>query len=403
MASFQQEIELKGHLIDSQIMSKVWDKILELGGDFEDLEFRIGRLKEDESFARMLVKSDSKKQLDHILEEINVFGVVVSKKTAKLKEAEKSGVAPEGFYSTTNHETYVKLDGGWTKVRDLRMDCVIVIKGKKAICKKIRDIKKGDCVICGSEGVRVVPPEKPRDRGVFEFMSAVVSSEKNINLQTKKIAEEIKRAKEKGGRIVFVAGPAVVHTGAGPSLAGLIKNGWVDVLLAGNALAAHDIENALFGTSLGVDVSTGKTAKEGNKNHLMAINAVRETGSIKVAVEKGVIKKGIMYECIKNRIPFVLAGSLRDDGPLPEVVVDMNRAQEEYSKALRGADIIVMLASMLHSIAVGNMITSSVRTVCVDINPAVVTKLADRGSAHTVGLVTDVGLFLRTLARELEK
>jgi lysine-ketoglutarate reductase/saccharopine dehydrogenase-like protein (TIGR00300 family) len=216
-----------------------------------------------------------------------------------------------------------------------------------------------------------------------------------------RIAAMMQDTRAAGGRIAVVAGPVVVHTGGGAYFCDLIRRGFVDVLLAGNALAVHDVEQALFGTSLGVDLETGKPIEGGHRHHMRAINAIFRAGSLRAAVEQGVLTSGVMHECIRRNIEYVLAGSIRDDGPLPDTVSDLVEAQDRYAAALQGVKLVLVLSSMLHGIGVGNMLPASVRLVCVDINPAVVTKLADRGSSQTIGIVTDVGLFLRQLASAL--
>ncbi|MBN2518368.1 MAG: TIGR00300 family protein [Candidatus Altiarchaeota archaeon] len=403
VAEYQQEVELSGHLIDSQILSKVWDKILEMGGDFEDLDFRLGKTNKDESYAKILVKGRSKEHLNRILNEINVFGVVTPQKGINLEIVKKDGVAPDNFYSTTNHPTFVFLGDEWIRVEKLRMDAMIVVgeNAKKAFCKKLAKLKVGESVVVGVDGVRVEPMERPRKRGIFEFMASTVSSERDMKLHIRGVAKEMKDTKSKGGKIVFVVGPAVIHTGGDDALSEIIKMGYVSALLGGNAVAVHDIEKQLYGTSLGIDVTTGIGKKGGHKNHMRAINVVRGAGSIEGAIDKGILKGGIMYQLVKNRIPYVLAGSLRDDGPLPGVIMNMEEAQDGYSDAVKDADIVVMMASMLHSIATGNMLPANAKTVCVDINPAVVTKLVDRGTSQAIGMVTDVGLFLDRLRGEL--
>jgi lysine-ketoglutarate reductase/saccharopine dehydrogenase-like protein (TIGR00300 family) len=233
-------------------------------------------------------------------------------------------------------------------------------------------------------------------------MSAEISSERKVELAVRDLAKMMRGIVERKGKIAVVAGPVVVHTGGSDDLAALIRSGYVDVLLGGNAVAVHDIEHALYRTSLGVDLTTGRPVDAGHRNHMAAINAIRTAGGISNAVHSGLLKSGVMYECAVNDVPFVLAGSLRDDGPLPETIMDLYEAQAAYTDALRDTDLVLMLASMLHSIAVGNMLPSRVVTVCVDINPAVVTKLNDRGSGQALGIVTDVGLFLNLLAQEVD-
>jgi len=313
----------------------------------------------------------------------------------------KDGCVPDDFYSTTNHRTEVFIDGAWREVADQRMDGVIVVSGDGPHCKKLRDVRRGDRIVCSPESVRVFPPQRERHADFFGFMSGDVSSERSVDVAVAKIAEELKAEKRDGGKVVAVAGPVVIHTGGGPALAGLVRGGYIGGLLSGNALAVHDIESVLYGTSLGVDLVTGRPTPDGHKNHMRAINVVRGHGSIRQAIEAGAIGRGVMFEVLAAGIPYCLAGSIRDDGPLPETETDMIRAQAKYAEVIRGASMVLMLSSMLHSIGTGNMLPSYVKTVCVDINPAVVTKLSDRGSSQTIGIVSDVGLFIRALAERL--
>jgi lysine-ketoglutarate reductase/saccharopine dehydrogenase-like protein (TIGR00300 family) len=311
---------------------------------------------------------------------------------------------PDDFYSTTNHRTFVRVGGQWLEVAKQRMDAVIVISGdeaKHAECRKLRDVRQGEQIICGPHGIRIQPEFKERDRLGFAFMANEISSERRTETAVRRIAEMMRQIKAEGGRIVFVAGPVVIHTGGTAAFSEIIRRGYVDALLAGNAIAVHDIEHQLFGTSLGVNLDSGIPVEEGHKNHMRAINTINRYGSIRGAVEAGALHSGIMYECVKHNVPFVLAGSIRDDGPLPDTEMDLIRAQEAYGQQLAGAKMVVCLSSMLHAIGAGNMTPSWVRMVCVDINPAVVTKLADRGSQQTVGVVTDVGTFLNLLAQQL--
>lgn len=400
------EIELKGHIIDSFILPRVFDIIMDNGGEFEVLQFNIGKHKTDPSYARILVKAGDRETLDLILGELHKIGARVPEiEELKLVEAPKDGAAPRGFYSTTNHPTYVYLSGEWIQVEKIEMDCCIVVdvENKKATCKPIRDLQKGELVVVGKSGVRVEPPERPREYSIFEFMRSKVSPEKPTRALIRRIAEEMVRIKRKKKKIAFVCGPAVIHTGASDALAELIRMGFVDVLFAGNALAVHDIELQLFGTSLGMDVKKVIPTEGGHRNHLYAINEVLLAGSIENMIKEGKLKGGIMYECIKCNVPFVLAGSIRDDGPLPEVITDVVEAQRAMRRHLEGVELVVMLATMLHSIAVGNLLPSNVKTVCVDINPATVIKLTDRGTAQALGIVSDVGVFLPMLTEELKK
>lgn len=398
---FKREIELSGHIIDSLVLSKTFDIVMDKGGDFEVLDISVGKNKSDISRAKMAVYAENLDKLNEILDELSAIGVSIAEiKEAKLVPSPKDKVLPEGFYSTTHHTTHVLYKGNWLIVHDIEMDCAVVIDEEKeeAYCRPIGSIKKGDMVVVGIEGVKVSRPQKPRGKtNAFEFMNSDVSSEKPLMSTVKDIAAEVKRIKAKGGKIAFVGGPAIVHTGSQGVVANLIKEGYIDVLFAGNALATHDIECDILGTSLGINVKTGEIVTNGHSHHMRAINKINRSGSIKNAVEDGTLKSGIMYELVKNDVPFVLAGSIRDDGPLPDVITDTQEAQEAMRKYVQNVDMVFMVATMLHSIAVGNMLPSSVSSVCVDINPSTVTKLADRGSAQVLGVVTDVGAFLPVL------
>lgn len=399
------EIELSGHIIDSLIIPKALDLIMDMGGDFNILEFKVGKRKKDISYAKIQVKGENETHLGEILDELSEIGaVVVEIQEVKLEPSPKDNTFPDEFHSTTNHPTYIRYQNQWINVENIEMDCAIVLdpENLRAYCKPLAHIKKGDMVVVGREGIKVMPPQRPRGKlGVFEFMSSEASTEKPFKSIMSRTAREIKRIKDKGGKIALVGGPAIVHTGTAPILAQMIREGLFDVLFAGNALATHDIENALFGTSLGVSVKTGETVTRGHRHHIYAINKINQAGSIKKAVEKGFLKEGIMYECVKNKIPFVLAGSIRDDGPLPDVITDILEAQDEMRKYVQEVDMVIMIATMLHSIAVGNILPSEVKSICVDINPSTVTKLSDRGSAQVIGIVTDVGAFLPMLYQEL--
>lgn len=397
-------VEAQGHLIDSQVMTKILDKIIEHQGQFEMLNFQVGKTNQDYSTARLRVSAPNRDVLIPLLEELTALGCYVKKEhDAAHKPAVRDRCVPEDFYSTTNHRTYVRMQGEWREVEQQRMDGILVVEGTRVVCRKLRDVKAGDQVVCGVEGIRVQPEFKTRDRYGFAFMSSDVSTERRVEISTAKLAEMLRDVKSRGGRIGVVAGPVVVHTGGVPYLSGMIRQGYVDALLSGNALAVHDIEHALFRTSLGVSLETGITVSDGHKNHMRAINTIYHAGGIQAAVENGILASGIMYECVRKRVPFVLAGSIRDDGPLPETMMDLIAAQEAYAAVVKDLEMILMLGTMLHSIGVGNMIPSWVTTVCVDINASTVTKLSDRGSAQAIGIVTDVGLFLSLLSRELEK
>jgi lysine-ketoglutarate reductase/saccharopine dehydrogenase-like protein (TIGR00300 family) len=396
-------IEAQGHLIDSGLLSAIFDKIIEFKGSYEILSFDIGRTNDDASRIQMRVTAPDRAALDDLLQQITTFGAhPVRERDALVRPAEKDRCVPDDFYSTTNHRTHVRLGGRWVDVERQRMDAVIVVSGQSAACRRLRDVKAGDVIVCGHDGIRVTPEFRERDRLGFAFMSNDVSSERRVEGSVARIAQMMRDVKSTGGRIAVVAGPVVVHTGGVEHFASLIRHGYVDVVLAGNALAVHDIEFALCGTSLGIDLAAGAPVEQGHRNHMAAINIINRAGSIRAAVRAGVLTSGIMFECVKKGVDVVLAGSIRDDGPLPETVMDLVDAQEQYAQALaNNVQLVLMLSSMLHSIGVANMLPSWVRVVCVDINPAVVTKLSDRGSLQTVGLVTDVGLFLHRLAEAL--
>jgi lysine-ketoglutarate reductase/saccharopine dehydrogenase-like protein (TIGR00300 family) len=395
-------IEAEGHLIDSGVLSGIFDKIIELKGSYEVLKFNIGRTNDDPSRITMRVTAADAAALADLLQQLTGFGArPLKEQDALVKPAEKDKCVPDDFYSTTNHRTHVRLGGAWVEVEKQRMDGVIVVAGGRATCRKLRDVRAGESVVCGHAGIRVTPEFRDRDRHGFAFMSNDVSSERRVEGSVARIAAMMREIKKAGGRVAVVAGPVVVHTGGVEHFGELIRLGYVDVVLAGNALAVHDVEFALSGTSLGIDLIAGAPVEQGHRNHMAAINSVNRAGGIRQAVESGVLKSGVMYELVTHGVDYVLAGSIRDDGPLPDTVMDLLEAQERYAQALSNVQMVLMLSSMLHSIGVGNMLPSWVRVVCVDINPAVVTKLSDRGSSQTVGVVTDVGLFLHRLAEAL--
>jgi lysine-ketoglutarate reductase/saccharopine dehydrogenase-like protein (TIGR00300 family) len=396
-------IEAEGHLIDSGLLSAIFDKIIEFKASYEIVDFDIGRTNDDASRIKMRISARDSAVLDELLQQLTTYGChPVKERNATLKPAEKDRCVPDDFYSTTNNRTQIRVGGKWVEVEQQRMDAVIVVKDGRATCRKLRDVTAGESIVCGHEGIRVTPEFKERDRLGFTFMSNDVSSERRVEGVVSKIADMMRQVKSTGGRIAVVAGPVVVHTGGVEHFSEVIRLGYVDVLLAGNALAVHDIEYALSGTSLGIDLIAGAAVEQGHRNHMAAINTVNRAGGIRQAVETGVLTKGVMYECVKRGVEYVLAGSIRDDGPLPDTLMDLEEAQNQYAAALtNNVQLVLMLSSMLHSIGVGNMLPSWVRVVCVDINPAVVTKLSDRGSSQTVGVVTDVGLFLHRLAERL--
>jgi lysine-ketoglutarate reductase/saccharopine dehydrogenase-like protein (TIGR00300 family) len=395
-------VEAHGHLIDSHIMEQIFDTVVEFQGRFEVEKFEIGRTNGDASHLRLKLEAPGHKSMQLMLEALISLGCTpVDTGDAELRPIEKDKCAPEDFYSTTNHRTLVRHGGEWLQVEDQRMDALVVVKNGEAFCRKLRDIRAGDDVVVGMHGIRVVPESKERDRLAFAFMSNGISSERQVETAVQQTAAIIRASKDAGQKVIVVAGPVVVHTGGSAPLSQLIQNGYVDALLSGNALGVHDIEAALLGTSLGVRMKDGRQEEHGHRNHMRAINAINHHGGIKGAVEAGRLTSGIMYQCVRNNVPFVLAGSLRDDGPLPDTITDMNVAQDLCAQHLKGAGVVLCLGSMLHSIAIGNMSPSWVKLVCVDINPAVATKVSDRGTGQAIGVVTDVGLFLDHLSRAL--
>ncbi len=408
-------VEAEGHLIDSGNFQSILTTIVEHGSEYEILRFDIGRTNAQGSHLTLQLTAATGDGLQDLLSRLSVFGCFVKGTPPVLiREADMDGAAPEDFYSTTNHRTSVFIDGEWRVAENQRMDAALVVtetsgpqdlktSRPRVECRKLRDIRRGDLIVCGMQGIRVSPDVQQRDKPSFGFMSNEVSSERRVETSVARVAELMRRVKADGGKIAFVAGPVVVHTGGSDYFCELIGRGFVNMLLAGNALAVHDIEVALSGTSLGIDLGSGHPVEHGHRNHMRAINAVRRAGGIGKAVETGVLNTGIMHACHTHGVRYILAGSIRDDGPLPETMMDLVEAQDAYGKALAGVDVVVMLSSMLHSIGVGNMLPSWVKVICVDINPAVVTKLSDRGSTQTIGIVTDVGLFLHQLAEQLKK
>ncbi len=400
-----EDVEVRGHIIDSLILPRILDCILQAGGTFLIKDISIGQGKHDPSIALLEVRAASRDQLDEILHTINGHGAVpTTQEDCRLVPAEMASVFPEGFYSTTNQKTEVRIDGDWIGVDHQEMDCGIVVDAaaKTARCVPMLDVTKGMDIIVGHAGVRVFPLQRERAGHSFEFMNSAVSTEKPKGVAVRQIAQQMFDVKKAGGRSAIVGGPAIVHTGSIKHLSALIERGYVNLLLAGNALATHDIERSMFGTSLGVDLDHGNPVEAGHEHHLRAINRIRRIGSIKQAVDEGKLTSGIMYECIKHDVPFLLAGSIRDDGPLPDVVTDAVEAQTRMREMCRGLDFCLMIATTLHSIAVGNLLPAWTKVVCVDINPSTVIKLSDRGSFQTVGLVTDVEPFLRNLETELK-
>jgi len=406
-------IRMEGHLLDAGLINQALDLIVEAGGSFQVLNFDLGAQRQSTSTADIKVTAPSHEVMETIVSQLIDLGAVPPPQEIcdiNWEPVTIAGVAPDDFYVTTIYPTEVRVNCEWVKVQNQRMDGAIVVsqtpEGPLAQCKLLRDLQVGDRVIVGVEGIRTIRKMESREQRntqEFSFMGAGVSSERRVELLVEQIAWEMRQIRDQGGKLVVVAGPVVIHTGGGEHLSQLIRDGYVQALLGGNAIAVHDIEQSIMGTSLGVDMKRGVSVRGGHRHHLKVINTIRRCGSIAQAVEQGVLTSGIFYECVRHQVPFSLAGSIRDDGPLPDTEMDLIKAQADYSRLLQGADMILMLSSMLHSIGVGNMTPAGVKMVCVDINPAVVTKLSDRGSVESVGIVTDVGLFLSLLVKQLEK
>ncbi len=397
-------LELRGHIIDSLVLPRAFDAIMNLGGEFDVEEIRVGKHKDETSYARLRVRAADASTLDAILTQLQELGAeLVSQKDVQTALAPRDGALPVDFYSTTNLVTEVRIGGRWVRVDNPEMDVAIVVDraAQRAFTRPMVHVKRGDPIVVGHDGLRAIPLERPRETEIFSFMNSSVSSEKPKKLAIHDIAREMKEIKARGGRILVVAGPAIIHSGAGPYLARLIREGYVDVLFGGNAIATHDVESALLGTSLGVNLENGLPMEGGHRHHMKALNTIRNAGSLRAAVEQGILKRGVMYEAIKKDIRMVLAGSIRDDGPMPDVITDVLVAQDRMRESVAGVELALMICSMLHAIATGNLLPAFVKTVVVDINPAVVTKLADRGSWQAVGLVTDAELFLRELSHAL--
>ena len=402
-------LHMEGHLLDAGIMNRSLDLVVDNGGSFKVMNFNLGIERQSTSSAEVRVSAPDHEVMEKIISQLIELGAILPNDdvgNAVTETCDMDGVAPDDFYVSNIYPTEVRVNDRWIRVQKQRMDGAIVVKDNTAECRILRDLNKGDRVVVGVEGIRTVRNKSNRElkaKEEFSFMGAGVSSERRVELVVEQIAWELRQIRDRGGKVVVTAGPVVIHTGGAKHLSSLVRNGYVQGLLGGNAIAVHDIEQSLMGTSLGVDMQKGTPVRGGHRHHLKTINTVRRYGSIANAVEQGAIPHGIMYECVKHNIPFALAGSIRDDGPLPDTQMDLIKAQEEYAQLLEGTDMILMLSTMLHSIGVGNMTPAGVKMVCVDINPAVVTKLSDRGSVESVGVVTDVGLFLSLLVNQLDK
>ncbi len=401
-------VELEGHIIDSGMMQTCFGIIMDMGGSFEVEEFTIGRHETAHSYARLVVEADDAGHLQAIIHELHQNGAnPADPQDATLEPAPADRVVPTGFYSMTNHPTEIRYDGMWLPVENIEMDCAVVVEpdadgGPTAYTKVLSAIEAGELVVTGNTGIRVKPPERPRNKeGAFGFMQGGISSERPSESTIAMIADAIKETKRDGGDVLAVCGPALIHSGAREPFARLVREGYIDMLSIGNGFAVHDLEGDLYGTSLGMDTETLNHPRKGHKHHVYTISEISRAGGIEAAIEDGIVESGVMYECIIGDVPYVIAGSIRDDGPLPETITDAVEAQNAIREQAHRADLVLMLSTLLHSVAVGNCLPSTTRTVCVDINPATVTQLIDRGSAHAVGMVTDIGTFVPLLAEYL--
>ncbi|MEA1925130.1 MAG: TIGR00300 family protein [Candidatus Altiarchaeota archaeon] len=396
---YTETIELRGHIIDSLTLPKVLDTVMEMEGNFEILQLDVGKTKTDESHCVMKVEGSRE-----LFNELEILGALLPKKEVKTLKALGDSVLPDDFYGTTNHPTHVYMNGNWVQVEDLEMDAVIVVQGGRAFCRRQGLVTKGENVVVGLDGIKVEAPQRSREpEDIFGFMSSQVSPEKPINAYIPDLAREMKKLRDSGKKIAHVVGTAIAHTGADEALAELIRMGYVQAIFTGNGFATMDIEKQLYGTTLGMDKNTGRVLRKGYKSHLMAINEMWKAGGIKKAVEDGVLTGGVIYECVKKNIPYVIGGSLRDDGPLPDTVTNVMEAQDIMREYIADIDMCIIYATMLHGIAVGNMLPSKVKTVAIDINPYVVTRLQDRGTTQALGLVTDPAVLLPLLVKEIKK
>lgn len=399
-------IELRGHIIDSLILPKVLDEILTRGASFTIGEIRIGQNRVDQSFARIDVSADSGESLSEILLRLRQHGAeVVERKEVQLAPAPADGVFPDDFYVTTSQQTFVQIGGQEVPVDSPMMDSAIAIDraAGTARCVKFYDVQKGDEIVTGQQGIRVQPAQRDTSpTSVFQF-NANVSAETPKAAVIRALAGELQRIRSEGGKILVVAGPSVVHTGAGTHLEKLITLGYVQRLFTGNGLAVYDVESAIYGTSLGVNLERGGITDAGSENHMHAINKIRAVGGIAAAVEQKILTRGIMHACVQHGVEIVLSGSIRDDGPIPGVTTDALEAQRIMRDKLRDVSLVLMMGSMLHSIAAVNMMPATVKIVCVDIDPRVVTRLTSHQPFQSLGLVTDVEPFLRELTDSLEK
>ncbi|MBX6325169.1 MAG: TIGR00300 family protein [Chthoniobacterales bacterium] len=397
-------IELRGHIIDSLILPKVLDQILTHGANFKITEIKIGKKRADPSFARIEVSAETNEALDKLVLRLRQHGAEVAKRAdAQLAPAPADGVFPRDFYVTTNQQTFVRLDGKEVEVKPTMMDSGIAVNRKTRTARAVKffDVRKGDEIVVGHQGVRVMPVQRATSRtDVFQFINTIIDADEPKSAIIRELAAELQRARAQKGKIAVVAGPAIVRTGAGRHLVRLVEAGYVDRVFAGNSFAAYDAERALFGTSLGLS-SERAFARAGRENLMRAVNAIREVGGIAVAVQKGILTSGILCACVQRNVEIVLTGSIRDDGPIPDVTTDAIAAQKLVREKLADVTHALLMATIRHSLAVAGMLAPTVKTVCVDIDPSAVERVIEHQPLQSIGLVTDAEPFLRELADNL--
>jgi lysine-ketoglutarate reductase/saccharopine dehydrogenase-like protein (TIGR00300 family) len=389
-------IELRGHIIDSLILPKVLDHILTHGARFKITEIKVGQNRVDQSFARIEVTADTSENLDALLARLLQHGAEVAKQAdVVLAAAPTDGVFPHDFYVTTNQQTFVRLKGKELEVRPATMDSAIAINGKTARAVKFFDVRKGDKIVVGHDGVRVVPVQRSTSHtDIFQFINRTIGADEPKSAVIRELGAELARAR---GPIAVVAGPALVRTGAGEHLQRLIEAKYVDILFAGNAFAVCDVERALFGTSFGANPENALTVG-GHENHIRATNVIRECGGLAEAVRRKVLTGGIMHACVKQRVDIVLTGSIRDEGPIPGVTTDVVEAQKIMRDKLSDVTHVLLLGTVQHSMAIASMLAPTVKTVCVDMDAWTVERVIEHQPFQSIGLVTDVAPFLRELA-----
>jgi len=398
---YSETIELRGHIIDSLILPKVLDQILTHGANFKITEINIGKKRADQSFARIEVSAETGEALDELILRLRQQGAeVLERANAQIAAASADGVFPPDFYVTTNQQTFVRIDGKEIEVQPAMMDSAIAVDRKRGTARAVKffDVRKGDEIVIGHQGVRVVPVQRATTRtDVFQFINTIVDADEPKSAIIRELAGELHRAHAAKGKIAAVVGPAIVRTGAGQHLVRLIESRYVDRLFAGNSFAAYDVERALFGTSLGMNPDLA-FARGGRENLIRAVNAIRQAGGIASAVEKKILTSGIMHACVHHNVDIVLTGSIRDEGPIPGVTTDAIEAQKMMRKKLADVTHALLLANIQHSLAVASMLAPTVKTVCVDIDPSAVERAVEHQPLQSIGLVTDVEPFLRELA-----